>query len=154
MKTINLKDFYYWYTQDEFLEVSDEVAAELHADKRYTKIHDQRMRRNKSYYSLDKGDCIEASATSYFNDSPEHIFEKKEKHCVLCQALNSLPKIQGRRVEARFLLGKSVQEIAKAEGVTKGSVSISITRGLTAMKKYINNSDCLSNFCPQSEAGI
>ena len=26
MTTINLKDFYYWYTQDQFIEVSDEVA--------------------------------------------------------------------------------------------------------------------------------
>ena len=25
MTTINLKDFYYWYTQDQFIEVSDEV---------------------------------------------------------------------------------------------------------------------------------
>ena len=26
MTTINLKDFYYWYTQDQLIEVSDEVA--------------------------------------------------------------------------------------------------------------------------------
>ena len=29
MTTINLKDFYYWYTQDQFIEVSDEVIALL-----------------------------------------------------------------------------------------------------------------------------
>ena len=28
MTTINLKDFYSWYTHDEYIEVSDEVAAE------------------------------------------------------------------------------------------------------------------------------
>ena len=33
--TINLREFYPWYTHDEFVEVSDEVAAELRADKRY-----------------------------------------------------------------------------------------------------------------------
>ena len=33
MTTINLKDFYAWYTHDEYIEVSDEVAAELKADK-------------------------------------------------------------------------------------------------------------------------
>lgn len=27
MTTINLKDFYPWYTHDEYIEVSDEVAA-------------------------------------------------------------------------------------------------------------------------------
>lgn len=35
MTTINLKDFYYWYTQDQFIEVSDEVAEVFLADARY-----------------------------------------------------------------------------------------------------------------------
>ena len=29
MTTINLKDFYPWYTHDEYIEVSEEVADEL-----------------------------------------------------------------------------------------------------------------------------
>ena len=29
MTTINMKDFYYWYTGDELIEVPDEVAEEL-----------------------------------------------------------------------------------------------------------------------------
>ena len=47
--TINLRDYYYWYTQDEFVEVSDEVAAELQADRRYEKTHERISRRNKVY---------------------------------------------------------------------------------------------------------
>ena len=35
MTTINLKDFYPWYMTDEYIEVSDEVAAELRASKLY-----------------------------------------------------------------------------------------------------------------------
>ena len=31
MTTINLKDFYAWYTHDEYVEISDEVAEELKA---------------------------------------------------------------------------------------------------------------------------
>ena len=38
MTTINLKDFYSWYTHDEYIEVPDEVAEELKADKRYEVI--------------------------------------------------------------------------------------------------------------------
>ena len=135
--TINLKDFYYWYTEDEFIEVSDEVAAELIADKRYEKAYKQRTRRNKSFYSLDAEDGIEESVIACYDDSPERIFDLMGRHCDLCRALNSLPEIQGRRIEAHFLLGMSINEIAEAEGVTKGSVSISITRGLAAMKKYL-----------------
>ena len=35
MTTINLKDFYPWYTHDEYIEVSEEVAEELHTSKRW-----------------------------------------------------------------------------------------------------------------------
>ena len=139
MAVINLRDFYQWYTVDIFVEVSDDVAAELFADKRYQKSHEQRMRRHKSFYSLDAGDNIETSAIVYSTDDPAAVVEMMERHCRLCQALNSLPEIQGRRVEAHFLLGKSQAEIAQVEGVSKGSVCVSITRGLAAMKKTIQN---------------
>ena len=34
MTIINLRDFYYWYTQDEYIEVSDDVAEALRASVR------------------------------------------------------------------------------------------------------------------------
>lgn len=154
MATINLRDFYFWYKQDEFIEVTDEIAAALLADKRYEKAHEQSKRRNMAIYSLDAGDGIEVSAILHSTDSPDAILAKKERFCRLCRALNSLPDIQGRRIEAHFILGKSQAEIAGAEGVTKAAVSISITRGLAAMKKIYENPDCLLNFCPKNEAGI
>lgn len=43
MTTINLKDFYSWYTQDEYMEVSDEVAEELRANKRYEAAYRRRV---------------------------------------------------------------------------------------------------------------
>ena len=153
MGIINLKDFYSWYTHDEYLEVSDEIAAELVADKRYHKAHDRRMKRNKSY-SFDLEGDMEKAALSCNSDNPEEIFAMMDKHCRLCQALNSLPEVQGRRIEAHYLLGKSQAEIAKDEGVTKGSVSISITRGLAAMKNFYVSFDFQSNFCSQSDLYI
>ena len=35
MTIINLRDFYYWYTQDEYIEVTDDVAEALRASVRY-----------------------------------------------------------------------------------------------------------------------
>jgi RNA polymerase sigma-70 factor (ECF subfamily) len=155
MATINLRDFYPWYTHDEIVEVADEIAAELFADKRYEKIHKQRIRRNMAFYSLDVEDGIEASAIACHSDNPEHVFAMMENHCRLCQALNSLPEIQGRRVEAHYLLGKSRKEIAEAEGVSESSVNESIDRGLKAMKRVFSNNFQNSPVkCPQSEAGI
>ena len=47
MTTINLKDFYPWYTQDEYTEVSDEVAEELRANKRYEAAYRRRVTRTR-----------------------------------------------------------------------------------------------------------
>jgi len=49
--------------------------------------------------------------------------------------------IQGRRVEAHYLLGKSQKEIAEAEGVVQSSVSESIKKGLAAMKKFLRKNE-------------
>ena len=141
MTTINLRDFYSWYSEDEFVEVSDEVAAELMADKRYQKSHEQRMRRNKSFYTLDLNDGIETAITTCCNKSPEMIYEIKENRCRLCHALNALPEIQGRRIEAHYLLGKSRKKIALEEGVSESSVNESIKRGLRQMRKFLTNFD-------------
>lgn len=62
MTTINLKDFYPWYTHDEYISVSDEVAAELLESRRHEAAHAERVRYNKAYYSLDCDDGIECSA--------------------------------------------------------------------------------------------
>ena len=62
MTTINLKDFYYWYTQDQFIEVTEEVAEALRASVRYEAAYQRRLSRHKAQYSLDCEDGIEYSA--------------------------------------------------------------------------------------------
>ena len=151
MAIINLRDFYPWYTQDELIDVSDEIAAELVAGRRYQQTHERTIRRN-DVLSLDAQDGIEAAASVHQSDSPERVFEMMDQYCHLCQALNSLPEIQGRRVDAHFLLGMSRKEIAASEGVSESSVNESIDRGLRAMKKYLINFSKLPcqtpDFCP------
>ena len=51
MTTINLKDFYYWYIQDQFIEVSEEVAEALRASVRYEAAYQRRLTRHKAQYS-------------------------------------------------------------------------------------------------------
>ena len=147
--TINLRDFYPWYTHDEFMEVPEAIAAELFADKRYAQTHERTQRRNK-VHSLDAADGTEEAASVQSYDSPEAVYEMMERHCRLCQALNSLPESQGQRIEAHYLLGKSQVEIAEAEGISKMAVSKSITKGLVAMKIFMKNYDSGVYFCPKS----
>ena len=61
MTTINLKDFYYWYTQDQFMKFltrwprHSPMPGEMVAYQR-------RLSRHKAQYSLDCDDGIEYSA--------------------------------------------------------------------------------------------
>ena len=90
MTTINLKDFYSWYTHDEYIEVPDEVAEELNADKRYEAAYRRRVTRNKAQYSLDCDDGIEYSACLH-EPSPEELVLRAERFFCLWNALNTLP---------------------------------------------------------------
>lgn len=134
MTTINMKDFYYWYIVDELVEVPDEVAEVLLASRRNEAAYQRRLTRNKAFYSLDCDDGIEYSACLH-EPSPQELLDWKEMFFRLWNALNSLPEIQGRRIDAHIILGKSIKEIAEAEGVHEESVRQSIKRGLERMKK-------------------
>ena len=136
MTTINLKDFYYWYLTNELVEVPDEVAEELMASKRREAAHAERVRYNKAYYSLDCDDGIEYSACLH-EPSPQELMDRKELFFRLWNALNSLPEIQGRRVDAHLILGKSYRQIAREEGVDKSAVRCSVKCGIDRMKKYL-----------------
>ena len=124
MTTINLKDFYYWYLTDELVEVPDEVAEELMASKRREAAH------------ADCDDGIEYSACLH-EPSPQELMDRKELFFRLWNALNSLPEIQGRRVDAHLILGKSYRQIAREEGVDKSAVRCSVKCGIDRMKKYL-----------------
>ena len=94
MTTINLKDLYYWYTQDQLIEVSDEVAEVFKADTRYEMAYQRRLSRHKAQYSLDCDDGIEYSACLH-EPTPQELLERMETFLRLWNALNSLPEIQG-----------------------------------------------------------
>lgn len=151
MAIINLKEFYPWYTQDEFIEVTDEVAKEMQADKRYEKANRRRMQRNKVKHSIDSYNGIENNM-SFTAMSPHEVMEYKDSFCRLCYALNSLTEAQGRRIEKYFIHGMSKAGIAKKEGVAVNAVKESINRGLYNMKKYLRNFRNTLSFDHQSDA--
>lgn len=136
MTTINLKDFFYWYRTDEFVEVPDEVAEELRADKRYEASYARQIKRHKAGSSLDCNDGAEYFACLH-EPAPQDVLEWKELYFHLWNALNSLPEVQGRRVDACIILGKSYRTEAKLEGVGKNAVRGSVSSGLEYMKKYL-----------------
>lgn len=136
MTTINLREFYPWYIEDQFIEVPDAVAEELRASRRAEAAHQRQLVRNKAQYSLDCDDGIEYSACVH-EPTPEELLEHMELFYRLWNALNSLPETQGRRVDAHIILGMSYREIARAEGVDKSAVRRSVLSGIMRMKKYL-----------------
>lgn len=125
--------FYYWYTQDQFIEVSDEVAEVFLADARYEMAYQRRLSRHKAQYSLDCEDGIEYSACLH-EPTPQELLERMELFIRLWNALNSLPEVQGRRVDACVILGKTYSEVAESEGVDESAVRRAVERGLENMK--------------------
>ena len=138
MTTINLRNYYPWYKHDEYIDVSDEVAEELKADKLYEASYQRQLMRNKAHYSLDCDDGIEYTAC-LSNPTPQELIERMELFYYLWNALNSLPEVQGRRVEACIILGASYREQARIEGVGKSSIRMSVLYGLENMRKYLKN---------------
>lgn len=136
MTTINLRAFYPWYVQDEFIDVTDEVAEELRAGTRYESSYRRRVTRNKAQYSLDRNDGIEWSVCLHI-PTPEEVLIRKELRCFLRNAQNSLSEIQGHRVYACVIEGRSYAEVARAEGVNESAVRHSVVCGLKNMKKYL-----------------
>lgn len=121
-----------WYRYH--IEVTDEVAQELRADKRFEFNCWRQAKRNKANYSLDAEDGIENEMCE-FEPSPEEFISRMVRIQRLCCALNRLPPAQGRRIDAHYLLGQTVEEIAQAEGVSCRAVQIAIDRGLEMMRK-------------------
>ena len=139
MTTINLKDFYYWYTQDQLIEVSDEVAEVFKADARYEMAYQRRLSRHKAQYSLGRGDGIEHSSL-HLAPSPAELYEEKQEIEALYAAFAVLPEKHGHRVYAHYILGVSKAKIARAEEVAESAVRDSISRGLKLLRELLKKS--------------
>ena len=138
MTTINLRDYYPFYTSDCFIDVSEEIADMLREADRREAAYRLRTYRHKAYYSLDRGDGIEHEAL-FFAPSPHEIYERKVSMQELHAAMSSLPSKQARRIYAHFILGLSMTDIARAEGVARSRVSDSIQRGLRNLEKFLRD---------------
>ena len=130
MKEINLRELYPdIYSADIFVEVTDEVWAEIQTSQRVEATYERQKFRYKAYYSLDHGDGIEGCLLVQ-PLAPENIIENKWLYIELQNAIRKLPPAQRRRIYARFYLGRTIAEIARKEKVDQRRVGKSIQCGL------------------------
>ena len=136
MKTINLRDYYPYYTHDTFIELPDEIAAAMKPYKTEEQSHWRRMRRNK-VYSLDM-DGME-NHVLFTALSPCELYERKLTYQELYSAIAGLPDKQAKRIYARFFLEMSICAIARLENVRESAVRDAIARGLRNVEKHLKN---------------
>lgn len=129
MTTINLRDYYPFYHEDVYVEVTDETAQTLLAFNRQEKAYRRKVFRYKAHISLDRSNGTEHDIM-YVSISPEEIYERKMTNEQLHAAMATLPDKQAKRIYAHFYLNMSQSDIARSEGVSKETVSESIGRGL------------------------
>ena len=135
MKKVNLRDLYPdVYKTDYFVEVTEDVLETIRAAERAEAAYDRRMYRYKAHYSLDCDNGIE-NAILMKPQTPEMLLEEKQLREQLYAAVMALPEKQAKRIYARFYLGMTPIEIAKAEKVDVSRVRDRIRRGLKNLSK-------------------
>lgn len=136
MMIINLRDYYSFYSQDMFVEVSNDVAAQLVAFERNESAFRRKRARHRAFYSLDRNDGIEC-LSELVSITPEEYLEHKTNNEELHIALGKLSDKQASRIYAHFILGISQAEIARKEGVSRKAINLSISHGLQRLKYYL-----------------
>ncbi len=136
MIRINLRDYYPFYQQDFFLEVPDEIANLFVEHKKAEQAYLRQKYRYRAHYSLDTGDGIEHDIL-FVSLSPDELYERKLTNEQLHAAIATLPDKQAKRIYAYYFMGMSKAAIAKAEGVTEGTIRESTARGLLSIEKYL-----------------
>ena len=135
MTTIELNSYYPHLTERITMEVSDEIAVTLSIGGRCCDSY-KRRKREHDECSLDGTPGFEADVTRP-PLTPEEVMEQAEEQDALYLALDQLPPVQARRVYARFILGRSVTAIARAEGVNKCQITRSIDFGLKNLRDIL-----------------
>lgn len=140
MSKVNLRELYPFYCEDCYIDVSDSIVKAIREMERSEEAYMRKVLRYKAYYSLDREDNIECDAVVKAV-TPEEYYEKKVVSEQLYEAMGELPLKQARRIYAHYYLNMSYTSIAKAEGVGRAVVRVSIQAGLKALAKRIKDSD-------------
>lgn len=141
MKRINLKDYYPFYQEDYFIDVSDDLVELFQRDAAKEATRKRKLRFHRAYYSLDRNDGIDKNII-YVSRSPEEIYERKLTREQLHAAMETLTDKQAKRIYAHFFLGLSKSDIARNEGVDCCHIARSIDLALKKIGQYLKSIDC------------
>lgn len=136
MKKIKMKDEYDWYSESEYMEVSDELWEFYDTERKKEEAYERKQRRYRATNSLDADNGIEKSVL-HKPKTPEDIFIEKEEEETRYLAMLQLPDIQRRRYYMYFYKKIKMKRIAEIEGVTEAAVSLTISKAEKNIKKFL-----------------
>lgn len=137
MVKINLREYYpQYYAEDNYIFVEDNVAKAFEESKRKAKAEEMENYRHRDYRSFDYNSSLEARAAKSSFISPLAELEERYMSKKLFEALTTLTLEQQRRIYAKYFLGLSNTDIAKAEKCDESAIRKSIKRGITQLKKF------------------
>ena len=133
MVKINLREYYpQYYTKDIYILVEDDVAEAFEESKRKAKAEEMEIYRHRDYRSFDCNSNFEARIPTASFISPIAELESKK----IYEALSTLTQEQQRRIYAKYFLGLSNTDIAKAEKCDESAIRKSIKRGIAQLKNF------------------
>lgn len=138
MKKIKLKDEYPWYSSEDYIEVSDEIAAALKQFALDEHSQVEKIRYHQAFYSLDVGDGLE-NQVLFVSASPQELYERKLTQAELYAAIHHLSEKQAKRIYAHFFQNMSITKIATIENVDESAIRRSLHRGLNKIEKFLKN---------------
>ena len=136
MAKVDLEKLCPWLTEDKRAEISDEEAEAISKDLNHGESHQRKIYRYNANYSLDRQDGIEFETSDKIKSPLSIIIEDLDRQLIHA-AIAKLPDKQAKRIYAFFFLEMSVTEIAKAEGVSKQSVTDSLTHATKNLKNSL-----------------
>lgn len=138
---VNLRKYYpEIYREDQYCDLPERVVEFMKEDARRIHAQNERIRRNKAYYSLDYSVGLEMDLMMQ-EPSVEMNYVEKERRDAIYRAISKLPKRQAQRIIAHYILGMSKTEIARIEGVSHSAIVQSIQKGIQKMKKFLMNAN-------------
>ena len=136
MLTVNLKDLYPWVTEDEFIEITEEMYEAILSADRQESAYLRRTSRYNAHFSLDYAVWAE-NQVLHKEPSSEDVYEKQLEYQWLYDALEKLSETQQRRVCAYFMDELNKAEIGRQEGVCGSSIAESIKQALSKLEKEL-----------------
>ena len=142
MPIINLRKYYYpTIEKDTFVEVSSEVAEALEEGLRIERRQEKKLLYHK-VFSMDTSDWTQFHISVYDQSPEDELFQaekradQKRDLSRMNEAFAHLTPTQARRIRARYMDGKKLREIGKAEGTGESEVGNAVRAGIRRMRKY------------------